>query len=187
MENCSLLYRLAWKVMGTLYGHNLGCEESPPETQIVSDILNLEQQLNDWRRNLPPQLHIRSASNLPDRKDVQDRATERFRIILSLRCLNLQLLIYRPMLTTSLSKCLSTADGAGHRNGSLNHMHMTFNRTQIQVSEDIIEIIYTVLTDPGLGRDLIGAWWFTLYYSKRSYLHNRCTDHALAPYCLTFK
>lgn len=70
------------------------------------------------------------------------------------------------MLTTSLNKCSSSANGAGQRNASLNHMHMTFNRTQIQIAEDIIEIIYTVLTEPGLGRDLIGAWWFTLYYSK---------------------
>lgn len=45
-------------------------------------------------------------------------------------------------------------------------MQTTFNRTQIQVAEDIVEIIYTVLTDPRLGRDLMGAWWFTLYYSK---------------------
>lgn len=168
MTICSLLYRLAWKVIGTLYGHNLGCEEPPPETQIVSEVLNLEQQLSDWRRNLPPPLYLRSASNLPHQQDVQDQATERFRIILSLRCLNLQLLIYRPMLTTSLSKCSSSAKGAGQQHGSLSHMHMTFNRTQIQIAEDIIEIIHTVLTDPGLGRDLIGAWWFTLYYSKRS-------------------
>lgn len=167
----SLLYRLAWKVIGTLYGHNLGCEESPPETQIVSDILNLEQQLNEWRHNLPSPLYIRSASNLPDKQRVEDQATERFRIILSLRCLNLQLLVYRPMLTISLSKCSSSANGAAQRNGSLNYMHMTFNRNQIQIAEDIIEIIHTVLTDPGLGRDLIGAWWFTLYYSKGSDLH----------------
>lgn len=169
---CSLLYKLAWKVIGTLYGHNLGCEESPPETQIVSDILILEEQLNDWRRNLPPALSLRSASNLPRQEHVQDQATERFRVILSLRCLNLQLLIYRPMLTTSLSKYASSPNGAVQRYGSLNHMYMTFNRTQIQIAEDIIEIIHAVLTDPGLGRDLIGAWWFTLYYSKRSKLHN---------------
>lgn len=51
-------------------------------------------------------------------------------------------------------------------------MQMTFNRTQIQTAQDIIEIIHAVLTDPGLGRDLIGAWWFTLYYSKRSKLYD---------------
>lgn len=76
------------------------------------------------------------------------------------------------MLTTSLSKYASSANGVGQRHGSLNHMQMTFNRTQIQIAEDIIEIIHAVLTDPGLGRDLIGAWWFTLYYSKRSKLHH---------------
>lgn len=166
------MYKLAWKVTGTLYGHNLGCEELPTETKMVSDILNLEQQLNDWRHNLPPLLYLRSASNLPHQEDVQDQATERFRIILSLRCLNLQLLIYRPMLTTSLSKCSSSTNGAGQRHGSLSHMQTTFNRTQIQIAEDIIEIIYTVLTDPRLGRDLMGAWWFTLYYSKRSKLYD---------------
>lgn len=168
----SLLYKLAWKVIGTLYDYNLGCEEPPAETKIVSDILNLEQQLNDWRQNLPPPLYLRSASNLPHRKDAQDQATERFRVILSLRYLNLQLLIYRPMLTASLSKCSSSANGAGQRHGSLHHMHMTFSRTQIQIAEDIVEIIYAVLTNPGLGRDLIGAWWFTLYYSKRSNPHD---------------
>lgn len=76
------------------------------------------------------------------------------------------------MLTTSLSKCSSSANGAGQRHGSLSHMQMTFSRTQIQIAEDIIEIIYAVLTGPGLGRDLIGAWWFTLYYSKRTKLHD---------------
>ena len=50
--------------------------------------------------------------------------------------------------------------------GSLGHMQMSFNRTGIQAAEDIIEIIYTVLTDPGLGKNLIGAWWFTLYYGE---------------------
>lgn len=172
INGCSSLYKLAYKVIGTLYGHNLGCEELPPETKVVSDILNLEQQLNDWRYNLLPPLYLRSASNLPHQEHVQDKATERFRIILSLRCLNLQLLIYRPMLTTSLSKCSTSPNGTGQRHGSLNHMQLTFNRTQIQTAEDIIEIIYAVLTDPGLGRDLIGAWWFTLYYSERPIHHD---------------
>lgn len=172
MTFCSLLYKVAWKVIGTLYDHNLGCEESPSETQIVSNILNLEQELNEWRHNLPSTLYLRSASNLPRQEDVQDQATERFRIILSLRFLNLQLLIYRPMLTTSLRKYSSSANRVVQRHGSLNHMQMTFNRAQIQTAEDIIEIIHAVLTNPGLGRDLIGAWWFTLYYSKRSKLHD---------------
>lgn len=166
------MYKLAWKVIGTLYDYNLGCEESPSETKIVSDVLDLEQQLIDWRHNLPPPLFLRSASNLPQQKDAQDQATERFRIILSLRCLNLQLLIYRPMLTASLGKCSSPANGAGQQHGSLNQLHMTFIRTQVQIAEDIIEIIHAVLTNPRLGRDLIGAWWFTLYYSKRSKLHD---------------
>ncbi|CAK7208056.1 hypothetical protein SEUCBS139899_010890, partial [Sporothrix eucalyptigena] len=43
-------------------------------------------------------------------------------------------------------------------------MQDSFNKICVRRAEDIINIIHQVLVRPGLGRDLIGAWWFTLYY-----------------------
>ncbi|KAJ4127471.1 hypothetical protein NW765_015950 [Fusarium oxysporum] len=44
-------------------------------------------------------------------------------------------------------------------------MHANFDRVFVQVAENVIDIIYTILTRPDHGRHLIGAWWFTLYYA----------------------
>lgn len=150
-----------WSITATLYGHNLGSDETPPETTLVSHILRLEQDLADWQSSLPaPLLLLRSAATLPDEPPA-DPVLERFRLVLSLRHLSVRLLLYRPMLTASLSR---SADASS--SSSVGQMQVNFNAACVRVAEDIVDLIHAVLTRPGLGRRLIGAWWFTLYYCK---------------------
>ncbi|KAH7169928.1 c6 zinc finger domain-containing protein [Dactylonectria macrodidyma] len=159
------LYRVMWKVIATLYGHNLGCEDPPSETTMITQIFHLEQELSDWHNSLPAPLFLRSSSHLPEEELIDDQTIERFRLILSLRYLSVQLLLHRPMLTKSLSGCSRDPNSMRRPQRSVNQMQANFNRTCVRAAEDIIEIIHTVLTKPGLGRHLIGAWWFTLYYT----------------------
>lgn len=154
-----------WKVVATLYGHNLGCDDPPSETLMITQIFNLEQELSDWHNSLPSPLFLRSSTNLPEECLLEDRPMERFRLILSLRYLSVQLLLHRPMLTNSLGGCARYPSSLRRNQRSVNQMQTNFNRTCVRAAEDIIEIIHTILTKPGLGRHLFGAWWFTLYYS----------------------
>lgn len=159
------LYGIIAEVIGTLYGHNLGCDEPPSTTEMITHIFHLEQRLHDWRQGLPQRLTLHTADTVSSSEDILDRKLERFRLILSLRYLNLELLVHRPMLTSSLMTC-SVSSGPLHTSqDSVNHMQTSFNKVCVLRAEDIIDIIHKVLVRPDPGRDLIGAWWFTLYYS----------------------
>lgn len=148
--------------MATLYGHNLGCGDAPSEIVMMTQMVELEQELSDWQQSLPSLLFLRSSSNLPEDGSSEDYTMERFRMILSLRYLHVQLLLHRPSLTRSLGKNAAQL----RTQKSINQMQVTFNRTCVRMAEEIIDIIHAVLTRPSMGRHLIGAWWFTLYYSK---------------------
>ncbi|KAH7117434.1 c6 zinc finger domain-containing protein [Dactylonectria macrodidyma] len=47
------LYKILWKIMGGLYGHNLGCGELST-VDMITRILQLQQELNEWRPTLAP-------------------------------------------------------------------------------------------------------------------------------------
>ena len=152
--------------MATLYGHNLGCDEPLTETSMITLIFQLEQELGDWQSSLPSSLMLRLPSDLAAEQTTADPILERFRLILTLRSLNVQLLLHRPSLTKSLGSYVMDANGSTTQGTSVNQMQRNFNCTCVQVAEDIIDIVHAVLTKQKLGRQLIGAWWFTLYYSE---------------------
>ncbi|QPC78149.1 hypothetical protein HYE68_008901 [Fusarium pseudograminearum] len=158
------LYRIMGKVIVSLYGSNLGCEDQASDTSTMTYIIQFEQELTDWQNSLPHRLSLHSANELAQ-ADMHDSTIERFRIILTLRHLNVQLLLHRPMFIRSLGALLKDPK-MPHRNaGSVNSMQASFDRVFVQAAESTIDIIYSVLTRPDHGRHLIGAWWFTLYYA----------------------
>lgn len=152
--------------MATLYGHNLGCDESLTETSMITLIFQLEQELGDWQSSLPSSLMLRLPSHLEAEQTTADPILERFRLILTLRSLNVKLLLHRPSLTKSLGSYVIDANGSTTQETSVNQVQRSFNCTCVQMAEDVINIVHAVLTKQKLGRQLIGAWWFTLYYSK---------------------
>ncbi|RTE73557.1 hypothetical protein BHE90_012026 [Fusarium euwallaceae] len=159
------LYRIMGRIITTLYGSNLGCDEQLSETVTVTSIIQFGQELTDWQNNLPPNLALHVSADLPREGEIQDPTTERVRLILSLRYLNVQLLLHRPTFVRSLGALLRDPMISARNPAPVNHMQSNFDRTFVQVAENIIEIIHIVLTRPDLGRHLIGAWWFTLYYA----------------------
>ncbi|KAF5712451.1 C6 transcription factor [Fusarium globosum] len=161
------LYRIMGRIIGSLYGSNLGCEDQSSDTATMTSMIQFGQELSDWQNSLPQHLGLRSVDNMPDNADenIQDPLREKFRIILTLRYLNVQLLLHRPIFIRSLGTLLREAKTPYRNAGSINSMHANFDRVFVQVAENIIDIIYTILTRPDHGRHFIGAWWFTLYYA----------------------
>ncbi|KXJ90070.1 fungal-specific transcription factor domain-domain-containing protein [Microdochium bolleyi] len=120
------LYRILWKIIASVYGHNIEHEElSNPD--LMTRIIQLEQDLDQWRASLPAPLALRvsspsiggidpamGAGGGGDRPDMTSPATaspgtpglflqvDKFRNILTLRYLNTKLLLLRPILTNTL-------------------------------------------------------------------------------------
>ncbi|KAK2478752.1 hypothetical protein H9L39_08126 [Fusarium oxysporum f. sp. albedinis] len=133
----------------------------------MTSMIQFGQELSDWQNSLPQHLGLRSVDNMPQdaNEDVHDPLREKFRTILTLRYLNVQLLLHRPIFIRSLGTLLRESKTPYRNAGSINSMHANFDRVFVQVAENVIDIIYTILTRPDHGRHLIGAWWFTLYYA----------------------
>lgn len=150
--------------MGSLYGHNLGCEEHPTVC-MVTRILQLQQELNEWRYTLPTCLCLTPSSSIAESSEanLESPNVERYRIILTLRYLNTQLLLHRPLLTKALlpesTDPLQPRRASEQTEDSLSHCYM-------QSAEEIILLIHRVLTNRRLGKSLLGSWWFTIYYSE---------------------
>lgn len=94
-----------WNVIKTSYGGNLGSDRDLSAVDNISRILQLEQELVDWERQLPPVLALRDAAEIPSSPPAIDHVVsslEKFRIILTLRHHNLRVLLHRPILVAAL-------------------------------------------------------------------------------------
>ncbi|KAM0208735.1 hypothetical protein ACHAQD_011486 [Fusarium lateritium] len=156
------------RIIQSLYGSNLGCEDQASDTVTITTIIQFGQELSDWQHNLPPCMTLRSVEDIPQDidEDAHGSLKERFRIILTLRYLNVQLLLHRPVFIRSLRALLKDPKVPHQHAGSINSMQANFDKAFVQVAENTIEIIHSILQRPDRGRHLIGAWWFTLYYGK---------------------
>ena len=96
--------------------------------------------------------------------DVENPVLERFRLILTFRYLSTQLLLYRPILSALLNSAIG--DNPKPSRGRFTRVEKDFSRHCMEAAEDLITIIHHVLIRPTIGKRLVGAWWFTLYYSQ---------------------
>ncbi|KAK0383890.1 hypothetical protein NLU13_7982 [Sarocladium strictum] len=156
------LYKILWNIMADLYGNNVE-HESLTETELITRIMRLEQDMKHWQDSLPESLRLRTTAALPSQPPA-DLNGERFRIVLTLRHLNTQLLLLRPILTNLLQIRLVGDSAQPAAWYSTSHMQKTFTVSCFKAAVELINIIHAVSTKKELGRHLLGAWWFTLYY-----------------------
>ncbi|CAK7232762.1 hypothetical protein SCUCBS95973_008365 [Sporothrix curviconia] len=160
------LYKIMWSTIDILYDGNTGCSNVASSFDLVGQILGMERQLAAWRRALPATLVLISAGDVAlllqrPGSPPFDIAAERFRLILTLRHLNLRILINRPILVRFLEAGSGTEDDTEvlEQNG------LSSVRRCVQASVDILDIVHTIIHGPKASQRLLGSWWFTLYYS----------------------
>ena len=128
---------------------------------MISQIFQLEQELNEWQGALPTEFSLRlSAAAIPTITPT-DLLLERYRMILSLRFLATRLLLHRPVFVKSLTSEASNLYSVGR---PINDMRRRSNTAVVRTAEDIIGIVHQILTTQEAGKKLLGAWWFSLYY-----------------------
>jgi hypothetical protein len=89
----------------------------------------------------------------------------KFRVILTLRYLNLRVLLHRPVLV----KFIIASRAPDHDPEDLKLLQrIGMNSMAIctMSAMEIINIIFRIVSDPKWKQSLLGAYWYSLYYSK---------------------
>ncbi|KDE76742.1 hypothetical protein AO1008_02866 [Aspergillus oryzae 100-8] len=132
-------------------------------------VLSIENQLLSWVMALPNNLRQLSLQDLREevgQSDSQPRLFPlKFRVILTLRYLHIQILLHRPILV----KFLDASHASGLEPGEervLNEIGYSSMKKCVESAMGIIDMIHELVCATGWQRDLLGAWWYSLYYSK---------------------
>lgn len=163
------LYKQLWNVLELLYGQNIGCDGPLPVSETVAHIFGLEQQLFSWERSLAHPLQLISSASIANLPHDQMSSNSqylslKFQVILTLRYLNLRVLLHRPILvkfiTASRSPDRDPQDMRLLQQIGMNSLHICADSAM-----EIIDIVHHMVSEPGWKHSLLGAWWFSLYYS----------------------
>ncbi|KAH8892864.1 hypothetical protein GQ53DRAFT_646245 [Thozetella sp. PMI_491] len=158
------LYSIIGNAIDLLYGGNLGCGDHILTYELITRILKLRHLQDEWARRLPPHMTLVKAESFWEHVK-PDPVLDRFRVILTLRYHNLRVLTHRVVLAR-------LCDLVGHASDEQNHDVMGLKdvigstvEISIESTTEIIGIIYAIVQSADSRRDLLGAWWFTLYYA----------------------
>lgn len=160
-----------WNVIDLLYEGNLGCEAPKNIFDIASHLLRIEHQLLEWQHRLPPTLPLVQPGELTGTPTAAVPSPLcRLRVILTLRYLNLRVLAHRPVLQIYLAELGAATTGGGppaqqRRRATLHQVGANSMRLCVQSAASIVEIVSHVVRSDGLTKQMLGAWWFSLYYS----------------------
>lgn len=155
------------EALNVLYGANLGCDSRTTMYDTASHVHQLEHKLLEWQSQLPPALALVQYQDLSQLRNDGTTVT-RFQVILTMRYLNLRILVHRPLLQEYLSTLEGIDQDHQRRNAILCQIGSSSLATCVQSAISIIEIVSIIVSSDGEYRYLLGAWWFCLFYSMQT-------------------
>lgn len=157
------------EALNVLYGANLGCDTPSTMYELASHVHQLEHKLLEWQSQLPPTLALISYQDL-SQLQTHGTTVTRFQVVLTMRYLNLRILVHRPLLQEYLSTLEGMDQDHQRRNAILCQIGSSSLATCVQSAVSIIEIVSIIICSDGTYRHLLGAWWFCLFYSTQALL-----------------
>lgn len=151
-----------WTIIDRLYD----CNIAYPDNSVMltaSHILEIEHQLLEWQASLPPLLSLTNAAEI--RNDNDFCLARRFRVILTLRHHNVRLLAHRRIFDLYLAS-IERGRGYDSHESMLIQIGERSKNVCLQTASELISIVNVITHSPQPKCGLLGAWWFTLYYSK---------------------
>jgi hypothetical protein len=162
-----------------LYDQNLGLRPRLPMSESLNQISKLRWELAQWQDNLPSCLQIIASQDTLD--DVPlTVGTTRLRVLLSLRFLGARILILRPVLSQFLDFPGMTFSNE-HQSEWLRNSSAVLLADLVRTCGDILQISKSILAGSRNDQNLLGAWWFSCYYSMHTLVLMMClisTNHA---------
>lgn len=160
-----------YDIIDTCYGQNLGLEDVKEDSEIFSSVLAGERKLETLRCQIEPELClcIYKAPLQPqslETMEKQNLIVQRFNIVLSLRYHNVRILLHRPILEKILGSYTGYESSGGVERSILQQIGIRNIETCVESAKIIISIVHTVVQSSGWRRDLLGAWNYSLFYSK---------------------
>ncbi|CAN9409096.1 unnamed protein product [Alternaria alternata] len=156
------LYKILGEIIEVLYENNLGCDAPENLFGIASSLLQFEQKYIGWQHSLPARFSLIVPGAQPF--DGTGELNLRFRLILTLRFLNVRILTHRPMLSKYL-ELISNPQSDMQQMTILKQIGANSMRICINSAIGVIELVRGVLAPQEPRSHLLGAWWFSLYYS----------------------
>lgn len=167
-----------YNVIDTSYDQNLGFSTSETSYDIVSKVLEGDRQLEEWRHSLVPSLGLHVLQKPLTARDIDLMKVDtvifqRFNIVLSLRFHNLRILLHRKFLEKFLDMGGVAGSGmAGSEVKFPQQVGVNSVHNCVESAIIIISTVHTVATTTGWHRGLLGAWNYSLYYSKIFFSHS---------------
>lgn len=169
----STIYKFVHEIISTLYGKNLACSAPTNDVDTVSKVYQIENRLSQWQQELPTEMKLVNAKEIftedlpPADEPAEDEWRQlRLRFVLTLRYINIRILLHRPILVKVLEE-LRNPHAA-----SQCPILLQIGTGNVQLAaKSGMELIYLVRNALRYanGRSkwgLLGAWWYSLYYSK---------------------
>ncbi|KAL7793969.1 fungal-specific transcription factor domain-containing protein [Trichoderma afarasin] len=153
------LYSILGDVIADQYGQNLGCAPQPSISLMLESVIRLESKLLQWRRDLPLHLKARPWDDSLSESN-QNIIFDRLSIILSLRYLNTRILLHRQVLARFLEQINN-----GDRNSEEGLFLRQFGHGSLHVCLESASEIISIVHKMGKKPSLLGAWWFSTYYT----------------------
>jgi hypothetical protein len=159
-----------WKVIDQQYGQNLGFDTPPTVVDVISPLSSIDHELREWERELPQALKTVTFTELSDLVASYDPAgpiakAKRFQVVLTLRSLNITILLHRPVLVKYFELASSPTTTATEAS-LLSRLGRNSIDTCFRCSMQVISIVNQLVQNDGPAKYLLNVWWFTLYYSK---------------------
>jgi hypothetical protein len=150
-----------------LYNQNCGSDSAMTTHNILAHKLDLSWKLTEWRHNLPSSLRIMTSLELQQENNLPPLELLRLRIFLTLRYLNVQILILRPISLKFLDYNFNP-DHSEHELALLRGSGLCALQECSTVCMEAINISDMILKPMKAyeANTLHGAWWFNTYYGQ---------------------
>ena len=159
------LYLLVGDILANLYGNNLSSDLPRSMSDMTQSVLCLEKRLASWKRALPVELQKRPW--MSDISNVQvstplsgDHVSDRLSIIMTLRHLNVRILLHRAVLSKFLADDCHAED-----QDSTDVFFYGVAEQSVIVCETSASELVAVVYSMGSNTAFLSAWWLTAYYT----------------------
>lgn len=154
-----------------LYDQNLGHQHEPATNDTFNEVSRLQWKLSRWQDSLPPYLRILTTDNsLTDSLRSSPLEIARFCVLLSLHYHGTRIFVLRPILRPLLDQQTTSSVVNKHQSTWLLSSSASLLEDILNTSRDVLYISRDILTVAQNDKNLMGAWWFSCFFSMDLFL-----------------
>lgn len=160
------LYRIMSASLRQQYGGNIdNIEPEPDDMAPLQAFGNLRKELRTWSTSLP--VHWRLCESR-SKMLLEYSEINRLRVILTLRYHNINILIHRPLLSSTIRHFFGGSQMSIDNPSYLMQIAMAEAHECVRSAQSTIDIVYAILSVDDSGKSNLGMGYYTLYYGQFS-------------------